>query len=225
MTNVEDRLHRLGADLHAAEVSRLAGSRTSTAELARADLGRSRTARTRRRVRVGVAGLGVAAVAVVGTTAVVAHQPQDTTVAPTPRISAPDRTGTTIELVAYEGEQQPGFVIDKVPEGFVLQGATPFHLNVTRPGDDSHIDDFRDKLVVMLESRSVTGAPKGEPVDVGGLDGWLRDSGGGALVLTYLDGEHRVVVQAWETLGLTGDQLVEFAEGVTVTDEAQAGVG
>ena len=215
MSNVEDRLHRLG-DQPVPTVSD---------DVVRGDLRRSRSELTRRRVRMGAAGLSIAAVAAIGTTAVVADDTEPTPVAPAPHIAAPpDQERNEIELVAYEGEQKQGFLIEKVPEGFVLQGVTPFNLNVTRPGDDSHIDDFRNKIVVMLESRSVTGAPHGDPVEVGDLDGWLRDSGG-ATTLTYIDGEHRVVVQAWDSLGLTSDQVIEFAEGVTVTDEAQAGIG
>ena len=77
----------------------------------------------------------------------------------------------------------------------------------------------------MLESQSVTGEPEGAPVKVGEHDGWLRTVEGGTQVLTYDDGEHRVVVQAWKSLGLSDEQVIEFAAGVTVTAEAQAGVG
>ncbi len=43
--------------------------------------------------------------------------------------------------------------------------------------------------------------------------------------LRYFQGEHLVVVQVWETIDLTDDQIVELAEGVTVTADAVAGVG
>lgn len=196
----------------------------TTDETVRRDLLRARGAARRRAARRFTAGIGVAAVTAVGVTLVVSGT-QGTTSEKPPAIAQPSATPDTTELVAYTGAQQPGFVVTKVPAGFVLEGATPFNLNIARAGDTSGLDVFEDKLVVMLESSSVTTPPEGDPVKVGGLDGWLRNSEGGTWTLTYDDGDHRVVVQAWKSLGLTADQVVEFAEGVTVTAEAQAGVG
>lgn len=196
----------------------------TTDEAVRRDLLRARGAARRRAARRFTAGIGVAAVTAVGVTLVVSNQGTPTDEPPT--IAQPSQTpDATVDLVAYTGAQQPGFVVTKVPEGFVLEGATPFNLNVARAGDTSGLDVFEDKLVVMLESSSVTTPPEGTPVEVGALDGWLRNTEGGTWTLTYDDGAHRVVVQAWKTLGLTEDQVIEFAEGVTVTAEAQAGVG
>lgn len=195
----------------------------TTDETVRRDLLRARGAARRRAARRFTAGIGVAAVTAVGVTLVVSSQ--GTTSDRPPAIAEPSQSADGTQLVAYTGAQEPGFVVTKVPEGFVLEGATPFNLNVARAGDTSGLDVFTDKLVVMLESSSVTTPPEGDPVKVGGLDGWLRNSEGGTWTLTYDDGANRVVVQAWKSLGLTADQVVEFAEGVTVTAEAQAGVG
>lgn len=213
MTDLTDRLRKLNLETVTPEAT------------VKRDVMRGRGAARRRTVRVGVAGLGIAAVAAVGVTvAINAEQPV------TPPVVQPDQQSDqagqpdTLELVAYTGAQEPGFVITKVPEGFVLEGAGPFNLNIARPDNLTGLDDFQEKVVVMLESSSVTGAPEGTPVEVGDLDGWLRDSDA-ATILTYIDGAHRVVVQVWDSLGLTDDQVVELAEGVTVTAEAQAGVG
>lgn len=208
--DLSDRLHRLGG-----------AEPAPSDETVRRDLARGRGASRRRALRVGTAGLTLAAVAGVGTAIAVNA---DRTPAPAPSIAAPS-PADGVQLVAYTGEQQPGFVVAKVPAGFVLEGATPFNLNVARVDDHSGLDVFEDKLVVMLESQSVTGEPEGAPVEVGSHDGWLRTVEGGTQILTYDDGEHRVVVQAWRSLGLSDEQVVEFAEGVTVTAEAQAGVG
>ena len=209
-TDLTDRLSKLNLE-----------SETTDATVKR-DVMRGRGAARRRTVRVGIASLGVAAVAAVGVTvAINADQP----VAPPVAQPAGDEGQSgDLQLVAYTGAQEPGFIITKVPEGFVLEGAGPFNLNIARPDNLTGLGDFVDKVVVMLESSSVTGAPEGTPVKVGDLDGWLRDSDE-ATVLTYIDGANRVVVQVWDSLGLTDDQIVELAEGVTVTDEAQAGVG
>lgn len=214
--DLTDRLHRLGGD-----------APPPADETVRRDLARGRGASRRRALRVGTAGLTLVAVAGVGTAIAVSA---DRTPTPAPSIAAPSTDpsapgGEAVQLVAYTGEQQPGFVVAKVPAGFVLEGATPYNLNVARADDDSGLDVFEDKLVVMLESQSVTSEPDGVPVKVGAHDGWLRTVEGGTQILTYDDGEHRVVVQAWKSLGLSDEQVVEFAEGVTVTAEAQAGVG
>ncbi|MBU2694674.1 hypothetical protein ABFU82_25840 [Nocardioides sp. WV_118_6] len=208
MTDLTDRLARLAAP-----------GAEPAAETVRRDVARGRGAARRRAFRRGTAGLSLAAVAVVGGTIAVNA---DRTPAPAPITAAPNDAP---RLVAYTGQQQPGFVVTKVPAGFVLEGATAYNLNVARADDHSGLDVFSDKLVVMLESQSVTTPPEGRPVRVGDHDGRLRTAEDGAQVLTYDDGEHRVVVQAWKSLGLSDEQVVEFAEGVTVTAEAQAGVG
>ncbi|WP_408898310.1 hypothetical protein ACJ5H2_04175 [Nocardioides sp. R1-1] len=218
-----DRLHRLGGD----------GATPSAAdETVRRDLARGRSASRRRALRVGTAGLTFAAVAAVGVTIAVSAERTGTDPhiagpgADAPSAEAPSaETPDGVQLVAYTGAQEPGFVVAKVPAGFVLEGATAYNLNIARADDRSGLDVFEDKLVVMLESSSVTGEPQGAPVAVGEHDGWLRTAEGGTQILTYDDGEHRVVVQAWKSLGLTDAQVVEFAEGVTVTAQAQAGVG
>jgi hypothetical protein len=210
MTDLMDRLHRLGEEAQPPVHD----------ETVRHDVRRARGALLRKRVRRGVAGLSIAAVAAVGTAIVISNPAADDA----PSISQPSQTGgSDVGLVAYTGAQQPGFVVEKVPAGFVLQGATPFSLDVARAGDDSDLSVFVDKLVVMLESVDA-GNPTGTPVKVGQHDGWIRTSEG-SQILTFDDGPHRVVVQSWKSLGLTDAQVVEFAEGVTVTAEAQAGRG
>lgn len=198
----------------------------TTDDIVKRDVLRGRGAARRRTVRMGVAGLGIAAVAAVGVTvAINADQDRPPAIAQDSTDNTDDQVqGSDLKLVNYTGAQEPGFVITKVPEGFVLEGAGPFNLNIARPDNLTGLDVFVDKVTVMLESSSVTGAPEGTPVKVGDLDGWLRDSDE-AKALTYIDGTHRVVVQVWNSLGLTDDQIVELAEGVTVTAEAQAGVG
>ncbi|WP_182379619.1 hypothetical protein [Nocardioides sp. WS12] len=195
----------------------------TTDETIKRDVLRGRGAARRRTVRMGVAGLGIAAVAAVGVTVAV-NADQDRPPAIAQDSSDGQAPSGDLKLVNYTGAQEPGFVITKVPEGFVLEGAGPFNLNIARPDNLTGLDVFVEKVVVMLESSSVTGAPEGTPVKVGDLDGWLRVSDG-AKVLTYNDGDKRVLVQVWESLGLTDDQIIELAEGVTVTAEAQAGVG
>ncbi|MGW6376162.1 hypothetical protein ACWFRB_08875 [Rhodococcus sp. NPDC055112] len=47
----------------------------------------------------------------------------------------------------------------------------------------------------------------------------------GTRTLHYTDGVHSLLLQAWSGIGLTDAQLVDLAEGVTVTPDAVAPVG
>lgn len=185
-----------------------------------------------------------------------------------------------LRLVTYTGEQLPGFTITKVPEGFVLQGATSYNLNVARPGDTSNISDFENKIVITLEWNSEPGrqpvaapaptadgwreglAPRGvvtlerhgdrykatfkdghveyhdlphiqgsaqpprvEPFEVDGDAVKVTTNEEGTRTLRYVHGDYTLAIQVWPTLGLTDEQLVEFADGVSVTSDAKPALG
>jgi hypothetical protein len=209
---------------------------TPSAETVEADLLRGRAALARRRrgraIRLSVAG--TAAAALVGTTIVAGHlgrTDESTRPATSPSIgvnqgSGPDR-GSSVRLVAYQGEQLDGFTVDQIPEGWFLQGSNAFSLTIAPQGDTTSPDDFVGKLVVMLLSSSAPQKlPEGDPVKVGDNDGVVAP-GPPADTLTYEDGDgHFVQIQAWTApLGWTKEQLASFAEGVEVTSHAQPGVG
>ena len=60
-----------------------------------------------------------------------------------------------------------------VPEGFVLQGANAYSLDIARPDDHTSLGDFRHKLVVMLQSVDATSTPPGKAVEVNGRPGTI----------------------------------------------------
>jgi|GEM_PF-6254072 len=134
--------------------------------------------------------------------------------------------GGGIQLVDYAGAQPEGFELAKVPEGYAVQGSDAFVLTLAQPGDDSHYLDFVKKVVVMLESES---APQqlgqGRDVTVNGEPGVLETNAEGTRNLRYFQGERLVLIQIWESIELTDDQIVELAEGITVTADVEAGVG
>ena len=204
-----------------------------TDETVEADVRRGRAAlserRRRRAVQTAVAA-PIVAVALVGAgIAIGGHGDEGATTSGSSvgQTHGP-ATGGSVRLVAYEGEQLQGFVVDQVPEGWYLQGSNPFSLTIAPVGDTSSPDGFEGKLVVMLQSSSVPHRlpQRGDPVTVGGNDGVISH-GPPADLLTYDDGNgHIVQVQAWTSaLGWTDEQLVAFAEGVHVTADAQAGIG
>lgn len=201
MSNVLEQLATLGTD---------AGPPSDS--VVRRDVARGRAALRRRRVRRGIAGVG--ATAAIAATAVVVTSGSPSSPAP-----------GGLDLVVYTGKQLPGFTVEKVPEGFALQGANAYSLNISRPADHTSLNDYRDKLVVMLQSRDATGTPTGKAVTINGRPGTISTFDPTAKQLYYSDGTHDIVIQSASKLGLTDDELVEFAQGVTVTTEAKAAVG
>jgi hypothetical protein len=208
MNNVIDQLAELGAP---------AGQPVPD-DVVRGDLVRGRAALRRRRFHRGITGLGAsAAVAVVAVAAISGQQSAGT--------DGSDSSGG-LDLVAYHGAQLPGFTVGKVPEGFVLQGSDPYSLAIARPDDHTAINDFRDKLVVMLQSTSMTELPDGKAVQVEGRPATIYKGDPAAAQLYYSDGAgHDIVIQSWSGLGLTDAELVEFARSVTVTSNAEATAG
>ncbi|HEX2893278.1 MAG TPA: hypothetical protein VHO29_04660 [Marmoricola sp.] len=184
-------------------------------DVVRRDLLRGRAALARRRARRTVTGLGT-----IAATAVLA-------LALTGGESSPSRhpAPTGLDLVAYTGAQLPGFTVAKVPEGFVLQGANAYSLDIAPRENTTSLDDYRGKLVVMLQSKDATGVPAGKQVEVNGHPGTISTVDPTAKQLYYSDGTHQIVVQSPPEIGLTDAELVEFAAGVTVTAQATAGVG
>jgi hypothetical protein len=207
MNHLVEELGRLGA-----------GADQSTPDdVVRRDLLRGRAALTRRRVRRSVTGLGATAATAVLALAIVGGQSS-----PDPD---PHPVARGLDLVAYTGTQLPGFTVEKVPEGFVLQGANAYSLDIALPGNHTSLNDYRGKLVVMLQSKDATGTPTGKQVEINGRPGTISTFDPAAKQLYYSDGAHQIVVQSPTELGLSDAELVEFASGVTVTAEAVAGVG
>jgi len=209
---------------------------TPSPEVVEADVRRARSAllqrRRRRAVWTSVAST-IAVAAVIGAAVVIgadrnADTPTAQPNATQPQGQAPGDDG--VDLVTYNGEQPPGFIVNLVPEGWYIQkpdhGA--YSLAIARDGDTSSPDAFVGKLVVGLLSSDASVPTHGEPVDINGREGVISPSDGGVTTLTfpYTDGRY-VQIQAWSMadLGWSNDQLVRFAEGITVTASAKAGVG
>ena len=209
MSNVIDQLAGLG----------VAVEHPAPADIVRSDLLRGRAAQRRRRFRRGVTGLGATAAVAVAAVAFTAAQPS-----PTPG-PGPGAASTGLNLVAYTGTQLPGFTVGKVPEGFVLQGSNSYSLDIAQPGDKTPLQAYEGKLVVLLQSVDQGAIPAGKAVEVNGRPGTIAKVDPAAAQLFYSDGSHKIVIQAATKLGLTDEELVEFATSVTVTAKAQAGVG
>jgi hypothetical protein len=214
----------------------------------REDLARGRSLLRRRRL---LAGAGVAAAMVAGAAVPLAlqggsgvsngHGPVAASAKPVikttepsvPSASSPSPSrsrGGHVALVAWTGTQPPGYEVSWMPAGWVVQGSTPYYLTIAPAGDkDTQPDSFLGKLVVMLQSKSVTSPPSGQSQPVNGRRGVFEpaaEAGGDTEILTFqVPGGQWAVVQAPMALGWSSQQLAQFAGGVKVLVTAQRGVG
>ena len=184
----------------------------------REDLARGRRLLRRHRL---IAGAGVAAALVVGAAVPLALQGGG---------GGAGVIGGHVALVAWTGTQPPGYEVSWMPAGWVVQGSNPFSLTIAPAGDnDTSPDSFLGKLVVMLQSKSVTSPPAGASQPVNGRRGVFEPAsaaGGDTEVLTFqVQSGQWVVVQAPMALGWSSQQLAQFAGGVKVLVTAKQGVG
>lgn len=194
------------------------------------DLANGRRLLRRRRLAAG-GGIAVAAavgalVPVIlgsgGAPSPVATRPSHPAVSTTPVA----RGHRSIALVAFTGDQIPGYQVAEVPSGWVIQGGNPYALVIAPKGDpDTSIDSYLGKLVVMLQSRDSSAPTSGQSVPVNGHPGFL-DVQGNTQILTFQGADGRwVVIQAPTALGWEATRLAQFASGVQVLYNAQPGRG
>jgi hypothetical protein len=161
-------------------------SAPNSAELM-ADLDRGRSALRKRRTVQAAGGslfavaAAVAAISLSGTVTLPGAGGSD---APAATAQA-----SRINLVAYKGAQPKGFTIDKVPDGWFVQGLNEYELVIApdkakNPGPNvdpskSPVHDprnYTDKIAVFLESKDNPHPAEGKPIKVGDRDGFLRKS-------------------------------------------------
>lgn len=207
MNNVKDVLEQALADGH--------GPDPAVGAEPGGDLARGRRLLRRRRL-LGLTGLagGAAAVAAVAVPLSSATGPE------------PAHQTTGIALVAYRGAQPAGYQVSEVPSGWVIQGGNAYALVLAPQGDNNtSINVFIGKLVVMLQSKDVTGPGPGKPQQVAGRPGRF-DVQDGTEILTYTDQKGaQVVIQAPTSLGWNATRLARFAAGVQVLHNAKQGLG
>lgn len=225
-----------------------------------ADIARGRGAlRKRRMTRLGVGASGLAIVAAVSGVLITND---GSTIPANPKSPVPaavassaptvEETLPGVALVAYTGEQVPGYKVGFVPKGWEIQGGSNTVLTIAPEGfKNQKINEWVGKIAVMLESADASKempAPTTRedleawgledemspttvvPVKVKGEDGWIiRPTGNeksAAVSVTFPDASgHTIVVQGPLTLGWDDAQWIKFAESVKVLKNAEAGRG
>ena len=125
-----------------------------------------------------------------GAPAPVANRPSHPAVSTTP-VAKGHRS---IALVAFTGDQVPGYQVAEVPSGWVIQGGNPYALVIAPKDDpDTSINAFVGKLVVMLQSRDASAPTSGQSDPVNGHPGFL-DVQGDTQILTFQRADGRWVV-------------------------------
>jgi hypothetical protein len=228
MTNLHDRLDLLAGPAPAPSPAQ-----------ADADLARGRRALRRRRAvqQVGASVFAVAAVAAVvtygtsGDNAAPKPEAGPVSVGPVPVEPAAPVSPQTVatRLVAYHGEQPKGFTIDKVPDGWEVQGVSAAALTIAPIGfEDQHPDSFVGKIVVMLQSADDKSTPTGTKVDVDGKPGVINDPDDPGHTRNLWVKQPNGIwmqVQIWDARGWTPASMAEFAAGIHVLKGAQQGRG
>lgn len=216
MIELTDRLASLGAT----------GKDLPSDAVVAADLTRGRAALRRTRIRVGGA-LSAAALIVAGTAVYLGGSG---TVTKHPRHHPIASEHVKIKLVNFSGHDPQGFTIESVPQGFNLQeqASTGFEFILAPPGADKSAGSFTGKLVVTAEAGSELGHWQKfgkRSVTVNGSQGRIGDDG--TATQLWFSAGHGVVVdvQAWDNIGLTDQQLIDFANGVTTTPALQLSHG
>lgn len=186
-----------------------------------ADLARAQEAgrlRSRRRFRMGLAGLAAATVLGVGAASLLGGSP---TPNDDPAVTAP----TGVQLVAETFDAAP-YTFDLTPTGWSVQGQRPQAVTIA-PDDgstSSHPDDFRGKLVIMFDANP----PYGETVEHDGRTFWVSESSDyTTMAARTRDGEPAGVVriQYPHDAGWDDASMLAFLASVHVGDTAQHGLG
>jgi hypothetical protein len=204
-------------------------------EVVAADVARGHHAVTRRRrQRITLSGAAVAVVAAVAVGAVQMGQQSSGPVTAAGGDSATVQS-TRLQLVAYTGEQPKGFKVNTVPDGWQVISDDASAFVVAPPGQDvsqpkpGHAFSVADRIAVSLQG--LTSFDKNQQVknvDINGEEGQIgfaresegKDSDTRWLMFPDASGR-RVLIQIPASVNLTDDQLVSFARGISVTDQAQ----
>jgi hypothetical protein len=192
-----------------------AGPEVVAGDVARGHHAASR--RRRRRFAFGTAFVAAAAAAVVGIG----------------QAGVPGKT-PRLELVSYTGAQPAGFRVSTVPEKWRVVSSDRMSFVVAPPGADTsppgvgEAVSVEGKITVSLQGLS--SFPEESPVrkvDINGKAGELGhplEAPGELSDTRWLffpgDTGGNVQVQVPASVGLNDDQIITFAEGITVTDEA-----
>lgn len=217
-TNTLDRLRRMNAPTGAV-----------SEEIVQQDLARGRAAVAHAHRRQGWIAGGVGGFALTAIVAVGAILPAVQTGTP-PEAGASD-TGTShqitakpaMQLVAYTGIQPDGYHLGKVPDGFTVEASDQHNLilaptELKTSDSNGMADEYMGKIVISQQG-SFTYTRDRREVTVNGSPALIAeaDDGDSATEVQFTTDGHTVNIQIWDATLLTDQQIVDFAQSITVT--------
>jgi hypothetical protein len=191
------------------------------------DLARGRLALRRRHRRAATAALSLAVVAAGGVASFTSARSSGGH--NTPTVASPP-VAAKVKLVDYVGQEPQGFHIGIIPQGYdlELQAANPNAIVVAPTGDtDKDPDSFVGKMMIQAEDASSYGGLSSlgnQSVSISGNPGRVGDDGTATQVWWQV-GSIIIDVQCWDSIGLSHDQLVNFANSVSTTPQLQLSHG
>jgi hypothetical protein len=195
-----------------------------TPDVVSSDVRRGRLALRRRRGLRATSGLVLAGAAAIVGLVVVPHFGGDGMTGRTVTAPAGTAANPGVALVPWvQGAVAKPISPRLVPEGWTVSG-NDFALVLSQPGVTTSPDDFQGKLVAMLAG-DTTATSDARPVAVGGEQGTISQEGDTTILLFQLSDGRLMDVQAPQSLHWDTATLVEFAEGLTVSADAQPGRG
>jgi hypothetical protein len=195
-----------------------------TPDVVSSDLRRGRLALRRRRGLRATSGMALAGAAAIVGLAVIPHLGGDSTSGRTVTAPAGTSANAGVALVPWSQSAVAKPISPSlVPEGWTVSG-NEFALVLSQPGVTTSPDDFQEKLVAMLAG-DTTAAPDAQPVTVGDEHGTISREGDTTILLFPLADGRLMDVQAPQSLRWDTATLVQFAEGLAVSADAQTGRG
>jgi hypothetical protein len=197
-------------------------------EIVQQDVSRGQAAvqRTRRRQAWAAGGIGGLALAAVIAGSVLANTLPTSDIQALP--TSDPISGTTqpvMELVSYTGAQPDGFHLGTIPAGFAIETSDQNTLTLAPIGEGAGTSSegpggYTGKIVISKNGsfdynrdlREVT--INGQPALIA-----LTDDVDPATEVQFVTGDHTVNIQIWNSMLLTDEQIVDFAESITVTGD------
>jgi len=217
-TNTIDRLRRMNPALGRA-----------SEEIVQQDLARGRAAaahahRKQAWAAGGIGGFALAVIVAGGAILPALHTGASlqASTADTPQA----HTKPALQLVSYTGTQPDGYHLGKVPAGFTVESSNKDALILAPAGATDLSGEFVDRIVVSQQG-GFAYSKDGRQVTINGEPALITLSvdPDPATEVQFTTGGHTVDIQIWPTIKLTDQQIIDFAQSITVTGDLTTSAG
>lgn len=195
--------------------------------------GRAAVTRAHRRqawAASGIGGLALAAVIAGGIILPSTQVARDTLAAPTSG-THPVTVEPVMQLVSYAGAQPDGYHLGKVPSGFTVETSDGDNLILAPTGDNAAslpngTGGYSNRIVISQQDTFGYEEDRRDVI-INGKPALIALSEGDepATEVQFDTGDHSVSIQIWNTIELTDQQIIDFAQNITVTGNPTTFVG